>query len=97
MLYVRGTLAPQDEWALAIVGTRRASPYGKQMTEKLAGELARQSITIVSGLARGIDTVAHQAALEAGGRRWRCSAAGQIWSILLKTRNWRCASSSRAR
>ncbi len=68
VLYVRGTLAPQDEWALAIVGTRRASPYGRQMTEKLAGELARQSITVVSGLARGIDTVAHRAALEAGGR-----------------------------
>jgi DNA processing protein len=65
---VRGTLAPADEWALAIVGTRRASPYGKQMTEKLAGELARQAITVVSGLARGIDTVAHQAALAAGGR-----------------------------
>ena len=68
VLYVRGTLTPQDEWALAIVGTRRASVYGRQMTEKLASELARQSITIVSGLARGIDTVAHLAALEAGGR-----------------------------
>lgn len=68
VLYVRGALTPQDEWALGIVGTRRASPYGRQMTEKLAGELARQSITIVSGLARGIDTVAHLAALEAGGR-----------------------------
>ena len=68
VLYVRGALAPQDEWALAIVGTRRATPYGRQMTEKLAGELARQNITIVSGLARGIDTVAHHAALEAGGR-----------------------------
>ncbi|MGE5334165.1 MAG: DNA-processing protein DprA [Nitrososphaerota archaeon] len=68
VIYVRGTLAPQDEWALGIVGTRRASVYGKQMTEKLAGELARQSITIVSGLARGIDTAAHLAALEVGGR-----------------------------
>jgi DNA processing protein len=68
VLYVRGGLAPQDEWALAIVGTRRASPYGRQMTEKLAGELARQNITVVSGLARGIDTVAHHAALAVGGR-----------------------------
>lgn len=68
VLYVRGALAPQDEWAVGIVGTRRATPYGRQMTEKLAGELARQAITIVSGLARGIDTVAHMAALAAGGR-----------------------------
>ncbi|HEX6542596.1 MAG TPA: DNA-processing protein DprA [Ktedonobacterales bacterium] len=68
VLYLRGTLAPQDEWALGIVGTRRASPYGRQMTVKLASELARQSITIVSGLARGIDTFAHHATLEAGGR-----------------------------
>ena len=68
VLYVRGNLAPQDEWALAIVGTRRASPYGRQMTERLASELARQNITIVSGLARGIDTVAHHAALGADGR-----------------------------
>ena len=68
VLYVRGSLAPQDEWALGIVGTRRATPYGKQMTEKLAGELARQNITIVSGLARGIDTAAHHAALAVGGR-----------------------------
>lgn len=68
VLYVRGSLAPQDEWALGIVGPRRATPYGKQMTEKLAGELARQNITIVSGLAMGIDTAAHHAALAVGGR-----------------------------
>jgi DNA processing protein len=68
VLYVRGTLAPADEWAVAIVGTRRASAYGKQMTGTLARELAAQSITVVSGLARGIDTTAHVAALEAGGR-----------------------------
>lgn len=68
VLYVRGTLAPQDEWAIGVVGTRHFSAYGRQMTEKLTGELARQSITIVSGLARGIDTFAHHAALDAGGR-----------------------------
>jgi DNA processing protein len=68
ILYVRGTLTAADEWALAVVGTRRATAYGKQITERLAGELARQAITIVSGLARGIDSHAHAAALEAGGR-----------------------------
>jgi DNA processing protein len=68
VLYLRGALTPADDWSIAIVGTRRASAYGRQMTERLAGELAAQQITIVSGLARGIDTYAHTAALEAGGR-----------------------------
>jgi DNA processing protein len=68
VLYVRGTLESADDWAIAIVGTRRASAYGRQVTERLASELAAQSITIVSGLARGIDTHAHSAALDAGGR-----------------------------
>jgi DNA processing protein len=68
VLYLRGALAPADEWAVAMVGTRRASTYGRQVTERLAGELASQGITVVSGLARGIDTVAHTAALAAGGR-----------------------------
>ncbi len=68
VLYLRGQLLPEDEWAVAIVGTRRASVYGRQVTERLAGELAEQHITIVSGLARGIDTCAHTAALDAGGR-----------------------------
>ncbi|HEV7126745.1 MAG TPA: DNA-processing protein DprA, partial [Ktedonobacterales bacterium] len=68
VLYVRGTLTAADDWAVAIVGTRRATAYGRQVTERLAGELAAQNITIVSGLARGIDTHAHTAALAAGGR-----------------------------
>ncbi len=68
ILYVRGVLTAEDDWAVAIVGTRRATTYGKQVTERLAGELARQRVIIVSGLARGIDTHAHLAALEAGGR-----------------------------
>ena len=68
VLYVRGTLTTEDEWAVAIVGTRRASTYGRQVTERLATELAAQRISVVSGLARGIDTVAHSAALAAGGR-----------------------------
>jgi len=68
ILYVRGSLLPEDEWCLAVVGTRRATAYGKQVTEEIVTDLARSKITIVSGLARGIDTVAHQSALEADGR-----------------------------
>lgn len=68
LIYVRGRLLPEDDWALGIVGTRRATAYGRQVTERLAGELAAQRITIVSGLARGIDTYAHAAALSAPGR-----------------------------
>ncbi|HEY7356004.1 MAG TPA: DNA-processing protein DprA [Ktedonobacterales bacterium] len=68
LLYLRGTLTAADEWAISIVGTRKATAYGLQATNKLAGDLAQQQITIISGLARGIDTAAHQAALTAGGR-----------------------------
>ncbi|MGD8966066.1 MAG: DNA-processing protein DprA [Anaerolineae bacterium] len=68
VLYVKGELREEDAWAVAVVGTRRASTYGREVTRRLAGALARNGITVVSGLARGIDGVAHRAALEAGGR-----------------------------
>lgn len=68
VLYLRGTLTPADEWAIAVVGTRRASAYGQQATERIVGEVARAGVTIVSGLALGIDTFAHRAALAVGGR-----------------------------
>ncbi len=68
VLYLRGALSDADAWAVAIVGTRRATVYGREVSEMLAGDLARNKITVVSGLARGIDAAAHQAALGAGGR-----------------------------
>jgi DNA processing protein len=67
-LYVRGSLLPQDEWAVAVVGTRQATAYGKECTQLLVNGLAKNGITIVSGLAYGIDTEAHRAALNAEGR-----------------------------
>jgi DNA processing protein len=68
VLYLRGELKSEDEWAVAIVGTRRITAYGRQVTEEVAGYLARNGVTVVSGLARGVDAVAHQSALNAGGR-----------------------------
>lgn len=68
VLYLRGEYQVEDEWAVAIVGTRHFSSYGQQVTERIAGALARNGVTIISGLARGIDGIAHRAALEAGGR-----------------------------
>lgn len=66
-LFVRGTLPPPERPAIAIVGTRKCSAYGREATETLAHELATQGIIIVSGLALGIDGIAHRAALRASG------------------------------
>ncbi len=76
LLYFRGSILPEDEWCLAVVGTRRATVYGRQVTEEIVTELARSKITIISGLAKGIDTVAHNSALEAGGRSFAVFACG---------------------
>ncbi|MBL0059700.1 MAG: DNA-protecting protein DprA [Elusimicrobia bacterium] len=68
VLYVWGKLKPVDGLGIALVGSRRPSPYGVAAAERLARELAKAGVTVVSGLARGIDGAAHAAALAAGGR-----------------------------
>lgn len=68
VLFVRGSLEPADQWAIAVVGTRRMTAYGRLVTQDLVAGLVAHGITIVSGLARGVDAVAHRTALENGGR-----------------------------
>jgi len=68
VLYIRGKLEPTDERSVAVVGTRRSSGYGLEMATRLAGGLAANGVTVVSGLAAGVDASAHRAALDAGGR-----------------------------
>jgi DNA processing protein len=68
ILYVKGKIETKDEKAIAIVGTRKMTGYGGQVTESLAVDLVSANLTIVSGLARGIDTIAHRTTLSAGGR-----------------------------
>lgn len=67
-LYLRGGFKDEDKIAVGVVGTRNYTSYGKRVTENIAGDLAEAGVTIVSGLAKGIDTFAHKAALERGGR-----------------------------
>jgi DNA processing protein len=67
-LFVRGTLLPEDDIAIAVVGTRNPSEYGRRVAGEFADLLARSGFTVISGLAKGIDTTAHSEALKAGGR-----------------------------
>lgn len=76
IIFVRGQLLPSDEWAVAVVGTRRVSVYGRQAAEEMTRGLAANRVTVVSGLARGVDAVAHRAALETGGRTIAVLACG---------------------
>ena len=68
LLYTKGTFTEDDEYSIAIVGTRQPTNYGKIQTERVASELANQNITIVSGMARGIDSIAHKTTLKVGKR-----------------------------
>ena len=77
VLFVRGRIDSIDRTALAIVGTRRPSQYGKLATEKFTRELVSNGVTIISGLARGIDTVSHQTSIQHGGRTIAVLGCGQ--------------------
>ncbi|HIN06819.1 MAG TPA: DNA-processing protein DprA, partial [Dehalococcoidia bacterium] len=68
VLYIKGSILPEDERAVAVVGTRGPTTYGRETASVLTGDLSKNGITIVSGLARGIDGISHRAAIENGGR-----------------------------
>ncbi len=89
VLFARGRLELLSEIMVAVVGTRRATPYGLAATERLAGDLARAGLTIVSGMARGIDTAAHKAALAVGGNTVAVLGCGV--DVLYPTENRRLA------
>jgi DNA processing protein len=76
VLYLRGEILDEDAWAVAIVGTRRVTVYGRQVAEELGSFLGQRGITVVSGLARGVDGVAHEAALRSGGRSFAVLGSG---------------------
>lgn len=76
VLYVKGELKDVDEWSVSVVGTRRPTPYGRQVAEEMSHQLSGNGITITSGLARGVDAIAHRTAIEAGGRTIAVLACG---------------------
>lgn len=75
-IFVRGTLVPEDHYAVAIVGTRGMTDYGRRMAESFSREFVEHGVTVVSGLARGVDSVAHAAALKYSGRTIAVVASG---------------------
>ncbi len=76
VLFIRGTINVEDDWAVAVVGTRRVTPYGRQIADEIGRFLAQNGVTVVSGLARGVDAIAHQSALQAGGRTFAVLGSG---------------------
>ena len=68
VLYLLGTILPEDDLSIAVVGSRESTPYGREVAREISKDLAAGGVTVVSGLARGIDGVAHEASLAAGGR-----------------------------
>ena len=96
LLYVKGSLNP-EEICVAVVGSRLASVYGRYTTEKISRELALQGITVVSGLARGIDAAAHRGALAGKGRTIGFWVAASTSSIRRRTRGWQGPSLPTAR
>jgi DNA processing protein len=87
-LYIKGEITSQDKVAIAIVGTRKFTQYGKQVAYDISGNLAKLGITIVSGLARGIDAFAHEAALESGGRTIAVLGSGLDRESFFPSSNW---------
>src|SRR4030043_1172920 len=76
VLYTKGDIQQQDKYAVAIVGSRKPSLYGASVAESIAGELASMGFTVVSGMARGIDSISHKGALRAGGRTFAVLGSG---------------------
>lgn len=87
ILYYRGSLEPLNQFCLAVVGTRKFSPYGRQAAEEIVFDLASQGITIVSGLALGIDAIAHEACLKAKGKTIAVLGSGIDWQNIYPATN----------
>jgi len=89
MLFVRGQLSISDKYSIAVVGTRNPTTYGKHVAEKFAAEIAEYGIVVVSGLARGVDTIAHATTVRSGGRT--ISILGSGVDVIYPSENKRLA------